>query len=57
MVPEIDIWCAANLWIRRHGANAEHEAAKRADRGDDEGRLGVLFAYTSADNIRLDLFN
>jgi hypothetical protein len=34
---------AANLLIRRHGANAELEAAKRADlmldRGDDDGRL------------------
>jgi hypothetical protein len=43
MVPEIAIWRAANLLIRRHGADAELEAAKRADlmldRGDDEGRL------------------
>jgi hypothetical protein len=43
MVPEIDIWRAANLLIRKHGANAELEAAKRADlmldRGDDDGRL------------------
>jgi len=38
---ELDIWRDANLLIRRHGANAELEAAKRADlmlaRGDDEG--------------------
>jgi T3SS negative regulator,GrlR len=43
VIPEIDIWRAANLLIRKHGANAELEAAKRADlmldRGDDEGRL------------------
>jgi hypothetical protein len=43
VIPEIDIWRAANLLIRRHGANAELEAAKRADlmldRGDDDGRL------------------
>jgi hypothetical protein len=43
LVPEIDIWRAANLLIRKHGANAELEAAKRADlmldRGDDDGRL------------------
>jgi hypothetical protein len=43
MVLEIDIWRAAELLIRRHGANAELEAAKRADlmldRGDDGGRL------------------
>jgi hypothetical protein len=42
-VSELDIWRAANLRIRKHGANAELEAAKRADlmldRGDDEGRL------------------
>jgi hypothetical protein len=43
MVPEIAIWRSANLLIRKHGANAEREAAKRADlmldRGDDDGRL------------------
>jgi hypothetical protein len=43
MVPEIAIWRAANLLIRKHGANADLEAAKRADlmldRGDDDGRL------------------
>ena len=43
MIPEIDIWRAANLLIRKHGSDAELEAARRADlmldRGDDEGRL------------------
>jgi hypothetical protein len=43
VIPDFDIWRAANLLIRKHGANAELEAAKRAvlmlDRGDDEGRL------------------
>ena len=43
LVPEIDIWRAANLLIRKPGDNAELEAAKRADlildRGDDDGRL------------------
>jgi hypothetical protein len=42
-VSDLDIWCAANLLIRKHGADAELEAAKRADlmldRGDDDGRL------------------
>jgi hypothetical protein len=42
MVSDLDIWRAANLLIRKHGANAELEAAKRADlmldRGDDEGK-------------------
>ncbi len=43
MVPEIAIWCAAELLIRKHGANAELEAAKRADvmieRSDEDGRV------------------
>jgi hypothetical protein len=43
MVSDLDIWRAANLLVRKHGANAALEAAKRADvmldRGDDEGRL------------------
>jgi hypothetical protein len=43
MASDLDIWRAANLLIRKHGANAELEAAKRADlmldRGDDDGRL------------------
>ena len=43
MISDLDIWRAANLLIHKHGANAELEAAKRADlmldRGDDERRL------------------
>jgi hypothetical protein len=43
LVSDLDIWRAANLLIRKHGANTELEAAKRADlmldRGDDDGRL------------------
>jgi hypothetical protein len=43
MVSDLDIWRAANLLIRKHGSDAELEAAKRADlmldRGDDAGRL------------------
>jgi len=42
VISELDIWRAANLIIRKHGDDAELEAAKRADlmleRGDDEGR-------------------
>ena len=41
--PRSEIDAAANLLIRNHGADAELEAAKRADlmldRGDDDGRL------------------
>jgi hypothetical protein len=43
VISDLDIRRAANLLIRKHGANAELEVAKRADlmldRGDDEGRL------------------
>jgi hypothetical protein len=42
MIAEVGGWRAANLLIRKHGIDAELEAAKRADlmlnRGDDEGR-------------------
>jgi hypothetical protein len=42
VISEIDIWRAANLLIREHGADAEREAARlqdpMLDRGDDEGR-------------------
>ncbi len=31
MIAELDIWRAANLIIRKHGADAELEAAKRAE--------------------------
>jgi hypothetical protein len=40
---ELDIYRAANLRIRRHGADAEVEAARMADlmldRGDRDGQL------------------
>ena len=43
MVSDLDIWRAANLLIRKHGADVELAAAKRAglmlDRDEDEGRL------------------
>jgi hypothetical protein len=43
MISELDTWRAANLLIRRHGADAELEAARLQDlmlgRGDEEGRL------------------
>jgi hypothetical protein len=42
MIAEVGVWRAANPLIRKHGIDAEPEAAKRADvmlnRGDDEGR-------------------
>jgi hypothetical protein len=43
MIPDRDIWRAANLLIREHGAEAEIVAARRADemleRCGHEGRL------------------
>ena len=43
MISDLDIWRAANLLIRRHGEDAEIEAAKRADqmleRGDLDGQV------------------
>ncbi len=43
MISDPDIWRADNLLIRKHGADAELEAAKRADlmleRGDPDGQL------------------
>jgi hypothetical protein len=42
VISDLDIWRSANLLIRRHGADAELEAARlqdlMLDRGDDEGR-------------------
>jgi hypothetical protein len=42
MIPDRDIWRAANLLIREHGADAEIVAARRAEdmaeRGDHEGK-------------------
>jgi hypothetical protein len=43
MIPDRDIWRAANLLIREHCADAEVVAGRRADemleRGDREGQL------------------
>ena len=43
MIPGRDIWRAANLLVREHGAEAEVVSARRADemleRGDHGGQL------------------
>jgi hypothetical protein len=43
MIPDRDIWRAANLLIREHSADAEVVAARRADemleRDDRDGQL------------------
>lgn len=42
MIEEIDVWRAADLLVKRHGADAEIVAAKRADellaQGDVDGQ-------------------
>jgi hypothetical protein len=42
MISELDIWRAANLLIKQHGADAEIEATRKADlmldRGDRDGQ-------------------
>ena len=41
VIPEIDIWCAATLMLKRYGERALEESASRADElasaGDDNG--------------------
>ena len=46
MTSDLDIWRAANLLIRQHGADAEVVAAQRADEMLDRGesRTGCLEA-------------
>jgi hypothetical protein len=43
MIPELDIWRAANLLLQQHRHGAEIEAARKADlmldRGDRDGQL------------------
>ena len=43
MIPEIDMWRAANLLVKRHGRDAAVLAAQRADEclaaGDEGGRV------------------
>ena len=43
MIPDRDIWRAATLLIREHGAEAEVVSARRSDemleRGDRDGQL------------------
>jgi len=40
VIPEIDIWRAANLLIKQHGADAEIVAAQRADDMNERNDLG-----------------
>ena len=51
MLPDIDIWRAANQWIKQHGTDAAAQAVTMADKlaaeGDEEGQrtwLGIITA-------------
>ena len=39
MIPDIDIWCAALLMVKRYGADAAVQAAVRTDELLDEGAV------------------
>jgi hypothetical protein len=41
MIPDLDIWRAANLLIEQHGADAEIVAAQRADALSEAGDVAV----------------
>jgi hypothetical protein len=44
VIPEIDIWRAANLMMKRHGAKAFEESSTRVARGSTCGDLGAVEA-------------
>ena len=51
MIPEIDIWRAANLMLKRYGAKAAEESAARADElaaQDDYNGAAVWHRITDA---------
>ncbi|HJU19362.1 MAG TPA: hypothetical protein VJ770_23145 [Stellaceae bacterium] len=56
-ISDLDIWRAANLLIRQYGADAEIEAARRADQMLDRGdrpfdrlrRAACVDAYQASD--------
>ena len=57
MIPEIDIWRAAQLMLRRYGDKAFEESAARADElvaaGDDNGAAvwrRIIFAVAQLAN-------
>lgn len=57
MIPEIDIWRAAALMVKRYGEQALEESAVRADEltsaGDDDGAAAwrrIMAAVTQLDN-------
>jgi hypothetical protein len=57
LIPEIDIWRAAQLMLKRYGDNALEESAARANElalaGDDDGaatRRRIMAAVTQLGN-------
>jgi hypothetical protein len=51
VIPEIDIWLAANLMLKRYGEKAPHESAARADElaaQDDHNGAAVWRRITDA---------
>jgi hypothetical protein len=58
VIPEIDIWRAANLMLKRYGADAEIESARRADELAAEGDLDGAAVWRRNDTVeRADQFN
>jgi hypothetical protein len=51
MIPEIDIWRAARLMLKRYGDKAGEESAARVDElvaADDDNRVAVWRRITTA---------
>jgi len=44
-VPDSDVWCAANLLIQQHGADAEIVAAQRADEMSERNDLDGFLTW------------
>jgi hypothetical protein len=56
MIPDRDIWRAANLLIREHSSDAEMVAARRTDemleRGDHDGQRVWLRIRRAIDELK-----
>ena len=52
MIPDVDIWRAAALMLKRYGDNARQESAKRADElAADKDRDGAAIWRLIADAV------
>jgi len=58
MIPEIDIWRSAEAMIKRYGAEAGLESAKRADEmlaaGDVDGSATCRRIMTAVEQLRAE---